>query len=108
MSDIYIINDNGNVYIGSDFELLHRRMNIPAGEAKMRGEISGASDWVIPSAFPGYKDRRAHAVICVETGITYPSITDASRATGIRRDSISRCCKGDRKTAGKLHWKFYG
>ena len=43
-------------------------------------------------------------VRCVETGIVYPSVHEASRQTGIKQPSISACCNGRRKTAGGYHW----
>ena len=48
----------------------------------------------------------AFGVICVETGIRYKSALEAERQTGIRNSSICECCKGKRKTAGGLHWKY--
>lgn len=45
-------------------------------------------------------------VLCVETGIAYNSMRQAQRETGIAQQSISHCCLGKRKTAGKLHWKY--
>ncbi len=46
------------------------------------------------------------AVKCIETGMIYKSIKDASMNTGIRSSSISSCCKGRQKTAGKHHWRY--
>ena len=44
-------------------------------------------------------------VICIETGIPYSSIREASRETGVNRYSIMDCLKGKQKTAGGYHWK---
>ena len=44
------------------------------------------------------------SVLCVETGVVYPSVHEASRQTGISRGNISACLKGKRKTAGGFHW----
>ena len=44
-------------------------------------------------------------VLCVETGEVYPSFGEAMRQTGIDRYSISKCCSGKLKTAGKFHWR---
>lgn len=48
------------------------------------------------------------AVICLDTGETYKSINDASRATGINKKGISGCCRGIRNynTAGGMRWAF--
>ena len=47
-------------------------------------------------------------VICIETGKTYASINDASRATGINKKGISGCCRKVEhyNTAGGYHWEF--
>jgi group I intron endonuclease len=46
-------------------------------------------------------------VICIETGEIFNSIKNASKVKNIDASSISACCKGKLKTAGKLHWKYY-
>lgn len=47
-------------------------------------------------------------VICVETGVEYPSIREAERQTGIGSGEISKCCRGvpRYKTAGGFHWIY--
>lgn len=37
---------------------------------------------------------------------TYDSIMNAERATGVYNPNIVKCCKGERKTAGKYIWKY--
>ena len=49
---------------------------------------------------------RGKKVRCIETGIVYSSISEASRQTGINIGSISQCCNGKQKTAGGFHWEF--
>lgn len=44
-------------------------------------------------------------VMCVETGIIYDSMAEASRQTGIRQGNISLVCSGSHSTAGGFHWK---
>lgn len=48
------------------------------------------------------------SVQCIETGVIYPSIREASRQTNIPNTNISACCKGKYgyKTAGGFHWKY--
>ena len=46
-------------------------------------------------------------VICLETGIIYKSITNASKLTNICRGDISRCCLHQIKTANGYHWQYY-
>ncbi len=43
-------------------------------------------------------------VRCVETGIIYPSISDAFRKTHI--NCIGMACNGKQETAGGYHWEF--
>lgn len=45
-------------------------------------------------------------VRCVETGVIYESIKQASEKTGLFQGDISKCCNGIRKTCGKCHWEF--
>lgn len=46
-------------------------------------------------------------VQCIETGVIYDSIEDASTNLHICRSQISEACIGiKRHTAGKCHWKF--
>ena len=48
----------------------------------------------------------AKQVRCIETNITYESLTAAFEATGINICNICGCASGKRKTAGKLHWEY--
>lgn len=36
----------------------------------------------------------------------YPSIKEAERQTGIHNSIISKCCRGERKSAGGYKWKY--
>ena len=49
--------------------------------------------------------KNSRPVFCVETGVVYPSVSEASRSTGINHGSIiNSSCKGCR--AGGYHWEF--
>ena len=57
---------------------------------------------------PAYNRRK---VICVTTGKTFNSVTKASNYYKVARNTISKCCKGKYKSAGKLNgkplkWKY--
>ena len=55
-----------------------------------------------------HKGLGSKKVRCVETGIIYNSISDASKENNIKgRGHVSACCKGTRKTAGGYHWEYY-
>lgn len=45
-------------------------------------------------------------VLCVETGIVYPSQGDAARKTGLAQANISLCCRKEHRTIGGFHWRF--
>lgn len=49
----------------------------------------------------------AKKVICVETGEVYSSALQASKAVGLKSSAgLSKCCNGERKTAGGFHWMY--
>lgn len=50
--------------------------------------------------------RAGKKVECIETGIIYKSMLEASRQTGINNASISNTLNGLAKTAGGYHWRF--
>lgn len=52
------------------------------------------------------KGKNAKAVICVETGTLYSSVTEASESIGVTRDAVGMAVRGKRKTAGGYHWKY--
>ena len=50
---------------------------------------------------------RRRLVRCVDTGIIYESMADASRKTGVTQGNISNVCNGKQKTARGLKWEFF-
>lgn len=51
-------------------------------------------------------NKHVKKVVCVETGVVYPSIIDAFEQTGVDRAGICLVCNGKRKSAGGFHWEF--
>lgn len=49
---------------------------------------------------------RTKSVKCIETGVVYPSINEASRQTGFNHTAISMCCNGRQKKTHGTHWLF--
>ena len=45
-------------------------------------------------------------VICVETGETFESQSEASRQKNISQGNIGSCLKGKRQVAGGYHWRY--
>ena len=46
-------------------------------------------------------------VMCLETGIVYESLQNASDSTNVCRSEIGKCCNKEQKTAQGYHWIFY-
>lgn len=53
-----------------------------------------------------HKGLGAKKVVCVETGVIYDSIKEASKQLKLTGHHIGTCCKGDRQTCGGFHWCF--
>ena len=54
-----------------------------------------------------YEPKKIKKIRCIETGEVFENATEASKAVGVHRSNITRAAKGERKTAGKLHWEYY-
>lgn len=52
------------------------------------------------------RGKRIRAVVCVDSGVVYPSLHDAERATGAKHENISKVCRGERHTAAGLRWRY--
>lgn len=52
--------------------------------------------------------KNTRQVLCVETGVVYPSIRNAGRAVNYDNATICRVCskKGRHKTAAGFHWEY--
>lgn len=50
--------------------------------------------------------RLSKSVVCIETGIVYPSTMEAERKLNIYHNHIGRCCNGKQKIAGGYHWEY--
>ena len=51
--------------------------------------------------------KKRRKVVCMETGIIYNSIVQASKETNSCSSKISECCSGKREKTNNLHWKYY-
>lgn len=52
------------------------------------------------------RERTSVAVVCVETNEIFSSIRDACSKYGIHPSNLCNCCKGKKKTANGLHWRY--
>lgn len=48
----------------------------------------------------------SNKVICIETSIIYNGTKEAGMMNNIDPSSISKVCRGERKTAGGFHWSY--
>ena len=48
--------------------------------------------------------KKPKPVICVETGVVYPSQKNAEKVTGLT--NIHKTCHGHSHTSGGMHWRF--
>lgn len=49
---------------------------------------------------------RTRPVMCLETGVSYISISEAGRSTGIDSSYIAKNAKGKNSSTRGLHWKY--
>ena len=59
----------------------------------------------------GFNNPTSKAVICTTTGFAFGSISEAGKYYNTNRGNIRSCCKGERKSAGKINgeklvWKY--
>lgn len=45
-------------------------------------------------------------VLCIETGVIYPSTNEVRRQLGFAQCHISSACNGKRKSCGGFHWRY--
>ena len=76
-----------------------------------KGKYKGENNYMYGRT--GADNPTSKAVICITTGKFYGGTREASRMTGIEPSSISRCCRGKLKSAGKdengnkMVWRYY-
>lgn len=46
-------------------------------------------------------------IVCVETGVVYNSVAEASLSLGLDNSNISACALGKRHTCGGFHWRWH-
>lgn len=68
-------------------------------------------EWVsikdnIIHSFANGLNKSRKSVICIETNKEYRSVLEAAKETGIDNSAICKVCRGERKKAGNLHWRY--
>jgi len=54
----------------------------------------------------GEKNHVLKALICIDNNILYKGVILAAEKTGINKNSIALCCRGERKSAGGFQWRY--
>lgn len=52
------------------------------------------------------KEKISKQVLCVETGVVYPSTMEVQRQLGFAQTNISKCCNGKLKQAYGYTWRY--
>ena len=70
-------------------------------------ENAGGYHWCFTGqeAVP-YVEKLRRPVLCVETGVQYPSVSEASRQSGVEINKMTDCLKGRREEADGYRWKY--
>lgn len=55
-----------------------------------------------------FSEKQGTEVRCIETGIVYPSISEACRATNCYSHGIVNVCEGLKENCKGLHWEYTG
>lgn len=56
----------------------------------------------------GKKPTNQISIMCVESGVLYPSMQEAARQLGLQRSKISQVCAGNRRSTGNLTFRKIG
>ena len=54
----------------------------------------------------GCEGHNKRKVLCVETGIIYESLAQASKMARVNMGKLCEVCRGTRKTTGGYHWQY--
>lgn len=93
-TDINHLDENKENNCASNLEWSTREHNINFGTRNER--VSKANT----------NGKKSKKVICIETGVVYPSTMEVQRKLGFDNGKISKCCNCKLKSAYKLHWKY--
>lgn len=80
-------------------EALKGRVFTPEHRAKISAAKSGL-------ATSGKNNSHHRSVLCVETGVVFDTIKEASEFKGGSSKNIIACCRGRLKTSGGYHWRY--
>lgn len=93
---------------GEHFKHSKESRRLMSKNRKGKGRVKRSDETILKMKANHAGGTNKRPVVCVETGIVYACINDASRETGINKKGISGCCRGlkNYNTAGGYHWRF--
>lgn len=80
--------------------------NLEFCDAKYNSNYGTRNERVAKSLTGVYNTKKSKPVMCIETGVIYPSTNEVQRQLGFSRGNISQCCNGKKNTSYKYHWKY--
>ena len=105
--------DNVKHACNDEYKMKERKQKLSeANKGKNKGKkYTEEHKHKISEAKRGSKNPNATKVLCVETGMVFDCIKDASIWLGIKytkngATNIGQCCRGKQKTAYGYHWKY--
>lgn len=95
--------DNNNVH---NLEWCTGKYNSNYGTVRKRLSDNAKTSQKHIAQFNSIKKDRSRAVLCVETGDRYDSLSEAQKETGISHQNICSVCQGKRVKAGGYTWIY--
>lgn len=95
LSDVNHIDEDTLNNVVSNLEWLSHKDNCNYGTRNTRMSESNTNN-----------PKRSKQIVCIETGIIYPSIHEASRKLNINYGNLCRALKHKEKTCGGYHWNY--
>lgn len=78
----------------------------PSEETRARMSKSRKESETVQIHIAQMNAAKAKRVLCVETGVIYPSARQAARETGFGQGNISSVCRGLYRQTNGFHWKY--
>lgn len=104
----YNISKGGKGWMGCKHSEDYKKKLSKANKGKHHTEDAKKK---IGDANRGKNNFKAKSVICITTKRIFYTVTEGSKYYGIANSGVTRCCKGEQKSAGKLNgqklvWKY--
>lgn len=78
----------------------------PSEETRAKMSKSRKESEAVQDHIKRMNSAKAKRVLCIETGVVYPSAHQAARSTGFGQGNISAVCRGEYGQAYGFHWAY--